>query len=181
ITNATVIIHDNDSSFQFSAPVYTVNRNSAAAAVTVTRLGANDTAASVVYNTANGTAVSGVDFTSVSGVLDFAAGQSSKTIIIPIIDDPAVQEPNRSFTVTLSNASGEGASLGAVATATVTLVNGPAVSGIELLSARGRVNRVERIRLSFVSPLDAAGASTVGNYILTARNSRDGRYNIGVR
>nr|AFI78505.1 serine proteinase precursor protein [uncultured bacterium ws156A7] len=59
----------------------------------------------VDYATSNGTAGAGSDFTTVSGTLTFAPGETSKTIIAPTIDDGAV-EGEETFSVTLSNATG---------------------------------------------------------------------------
>ncbi|MEM7117701.1 MAG: Calx-beta domain-containing protein [Chloroflexota bacterium] len=59
----------------------------------------------VEYGTSGGTAVSATDFTPTSGTLTFSAGQQSKSIMIPIIDDAAV-EGEESFTVVLSNPVG---------------------------------------------------------------------------
>ncbi len=68
-------------------------------------------AAHVDFATASGSATAGADFTAISGTLDFAAGQTSATIHVPIRHDTTVEGPE-SFTVTLSNAAaGVGATL----------------------------------------------------------------------
>ncbi len=59
----------------------------------------------VDYATADGTATAGSDYTSTSGTLTFAAGESSKTVSVPILDD-AVDEGDETFTLSLSNATG---------------------------------------------------------------------------
>ncbi len=74
---------------------------------------------SVQYATADGTAKAGSDYTATSGTLTFAAGESVKTIAVPILAD-RLDEPDETFTFTLSNVSG-GATLGTPATATVTI------------------------------------------------------------
>ncbi len=58
----------------------------------------------VQYATADGTAKAGTDYTSVSGALTFAAGQTSKTVLVPINNDTKVNG-TRSFTFTLSSAT----------------------------------------------------------------------------
>lgn len=60
----------------------------------------------VDYATANGTATAGSDYTAKSGTLTFAAGETSKTISVPISADSSA-ESDETFTVTLSNASGD--------------------------------------------------------------------------
>ena len=70
--------------------------------VTVLRTGGTAGSLTVDYATANGTAVAGQDYTSSSGTLTFGAGETSKTIQIPILDD-ATTEQDETFTVSLSN------------------------------------------------------------------------------
>jgi ELWxxDGT repeat protein len=57
------------------------------------------------YATSDGTAVAGKDYDPVSGTLTFAAGESSRTIAVPVHGN-GTPENNRNFFVTLSNASG---------------------------------------------------------------------------
>jgi hypothetical protein len=59
----------------------------------------------VNYATTNGTAISGSDFSSTSGTITFLAGETTKTITVPITDDLSV-ESTENFTVTLSGATG---------------------------------------------------------------------------
>ncbi|MBX3414228.1 MAG: hypothetical protein KF708_16190 [Pirellulales bacterium] len=60
---------------------------------------------SVNYTTVSGTATAGVDFQPVSNTLVFSAGQSQRTISVPIIGD-LIREPNETFEVVLSSPSG---------------------------------------------------------------------------
>jgi Ca2+-binding RTX toxin-like protein len=57
----------------------------------------------VSYKTVNGTAKSPSDYTATSGKLTFAAGETSKTILVPIVDDK-IAEASEQFRVTLSSA-----------------------------------------------------------------------------
>jgi hypothetical protein len=57
----------------------------------------------VDYQTANGTAMAGVDYQAKSGKLTILAGTTSATIAIPIVTD-ALTEPDETFTVNLGNA-----------------------------------------------------------------------------
>jgi hypothetical protein len=59
----------------------------------------------VDFATAPGTASAGSDFTSTSGHLDFAPGETSKTVVVPVVGD-FVEEADENFTVNLSNATG---------------------------------------------------------------------------
>ncbi|RIJ46690.1 choice-of-anchor D domain-containing protein, partial [Maribellus luteus] len=61
--------------------------------------------ATVDYATSDGTATAGTDYTSVSGTLSFAAGETSKTVDITVTGDNML-EADETFTLTLSNATG---------------------------------------------------------------------------
>lgn len=63
------------------------------------------TTVTVQFSTANDSAVAGSDYDSTSGTLIFAAGESEKSITVKIIGDTQV-EPNETFFVNLSNATG---------------------------------------------------------------------------
>jgi chitinase len=74
------------------------------AVFTVTLQPANATlTATVDYQTTNGTATAGSDFLATAGTLTFLAGETTKTITVPVIGDSVV-EGNESFNVQLSNA-----------------------------------------------------------------------------
>jgi len=64
-------------------------------------------AVSVAYATANGTATAGQHYTATSGTLTIAAGTTSGTISVPVLND-ALFEANERFTVTLSNPTSPG-------------------------------------------------------------------------
>jgi hypothetical protein len=77
------------------------------------------------YNTvANGTATPGSDYLTVSGQVSFAAGETVKTISVPIVGDQ-VPEANETFTILLSNPMGATVADG-LATGTVTNDDGNA-------------------------------------------------------
>jgi CSLREA domain-containing protein len=97
--------------FQFGAATITFMENNGPANVTVTRTNGSAGAVSVNFATSGGTAIPGSDYTSKSGKLDFADGETIKTISIDLKDDQ-VAEPTKDFNVTLSNSIG-GAVLGA--------------------------------------------------------------------
>ena len=59
----------------------------------------------VDYATADGTATAGSDYTAVNGALTFAAGETSKTVSVAVLDD-AHDEGSETLTLSLSNASG---------------------------------------------------------------------------
>ena len=57
------------------------------------------------YSTTDGSATAGSDYTSSSGTLTIAAGQTSGTIVVPVISDDTAEGPEN-FILTLSDASG---------------------------------------------------------------------------
>lgn len=105
---------------QFSATNYTVAENAITATVTVTRAGNTSGAATVDYATGNGSANDRGDYTPALGTLRFAAGETSKSFTVSIIDDAYI-EADESFNLTLRNATG--ASLGSLSTATMTILD----------------------------------------------------------
>ena len=72
---------------------------------TVTRSGPTSSSQSVNYATANGTALAGSDYVARSGTLSFNSGQTSRTVTVTSIEDTAA-EPNETFYVNLSSATG---------------------------------------------------------------------------
>ena len=93
----------------------------ATAQFAVNRSGGSDGAVAVNFSTSNGTAIAPGDYTSTSGTLNWAAGDSApKTISVPIIND-GQPEAAETFTVSLSNPT-NGATLG---TGTLTATIGP--------------------------------------------------------
>ena len=115
--------------FSLSQPQYIVGESDRALTITVNRLGDISIPASVEYSTSdsgapcinsNMMASAKCDFTTALGVLDFAAGQTSKTFVVLISQDSYV-EGIETFTVGLSNPTG--GVLGSPANATVTIVD----------------------------------------------------------
>ena len=72
-------------------------------AVTLSRAAAETV--SVDYETADGTAVAGADYTAASGTLTFAPGETEKTVAVSILDD-AIDEGKEKFYLRLSNPQG---------------------------------------------------------------------------
>ena len=109
------------STIQFSATSYTVAENAGTVTLIVQRTNDMDTVVSVDYTCTDGTAANGLKYTAVSGTLAFGAGETNKDIVVPILNEGAV-EGTQTFTVSLSNPTGE-AILGTRANATVRIVD----------------------------------------------------------
>jgi hypothetical protein len=94
----------NQGILQFSATKYKINEKAGLATITVTRKNGSDGAVSVNYAT-NGGTVLRRDYTSVSGTLNWADGDSSdKTFTIDINND--VPEANETINLSLNNFTG---------------------------------------------------------------------------
>ncbi len=78
------------------------NTGTRAATFTVTLSTASSQTITVAYATGNDTATAGSDYTSTSGTLTFAPGQTSKTITVLVKGD-RLPEPNETFFVNLSS------------------------------------------------------------------------------
>jgi glucose/arabinose dehydrogenase len=121
-TTPITILDDDDaaSSFAFGQSAYEIKENGTQATITVQRSGSTTTAATVQYATSNGTATAGSDYTATTGTLSFTAGETSKTFVVPIIDD-TIGERNETLNLTLSNPTG--GSLGTQQTALLTILD----------------------------------------------------------
>lgn len=119
----TLVDPSGPTTIGLGSSTYTVAENDVRreASIVVNRSGDTSAPATVDYSTSdasglkpcqsNGSVIASerCDYATQAGTLRFAAGETEKTIKIPVIDD-AYQEPPESFTIRLSNA--QGASLG---------------------------------------------------------------------
>ena len=87
--------------FQLSASSYAGLENSGSIPITIQRLNGTLGAVDVTFTTAPGTAAAGVNYSTTAGAIRFAAGETSKTIFIPVKDDGAITgNLNLSFALT---------------------------------------------------------------------------------
>ncbi len=73
----------------------------------------------VDFTTADGTAVAGSDYVARSGQVTFAAGETSKTVVVDVFGDSDVEQ-DEDFSLLLSNVTGDAALSVAEASATIT-------------------------------------------------------------
>jgi streptogramin lyase len=90
--------------FQFNANTAVAAESGGTVSLTVTRTGDTSGAASVNFETSDGTAVQKSDYTFNSGTVQFGPGDTSKVITVSLVNDVFV-EGNESFFVALSNPS----------------------------------------------------------------------------
>jgi parallel beta-helix repeat protein len=118
----------------FSLPAsVSVDEGAGSATVTVTRNSAL-VPATVSYTTADRTATAGSDYTTSAGTLNFADGEASKTIVIPITDD-AIYEGNETFTVQLMDPT-NGATIAAPGITTVTITDNETAPSVSIADAQ---------------------------------------------
>lgn len=119
------------------ATSFAVNEGQGGATVVFTRMGNTASPATVGYATSdtagltncnvfNGVASSRCDYAASVGTISFAAGESFKTISIPVVDD-AYAEGAETFTISLNNPNG--LVLGPPTTATITINDNDTVNG----------------------------------------------------
>ncbi len=120
-TNATVFILDNDlgGTIGFSSPTYSVTEGSPTALVTIIRTGGAASGVIMELILEGLTATPDEDYTVTFKAVSFAANEASKTIAIPIINDP-IHENSEMIKLTLANVSG-GATLGTNNVAVLTI------------------------------------------------------------
>jgi hypothetical protein len=115
-------------SVQLSASSDAVLQSAGSVSLTVNRTGGSSGAVSVAYATANGTAVSGTDFTAASGTLNWADGDAASKTMSVAISNATPFSGSKSFSVALSSPTG-GATLATPSSATVTISGSSSGSG----------------------------------------------------
>ena len=157
---------------QFSAPEYRTGDNGKEAVITVTRSGGTQGTIQVAYSASAGSAVAGVHFTPVSGTLTFGSGETTKTFVVPILDDGQVTGDK---TVVLALSSTGTTPLGSQTSAVLTINEtdvdqvGPTVTDIRLFGPGGSINSIV---IAFSEQLDRSHAQDVGNYFITTPQVR---------
>ena len=100
--SASVNIIDDDAAPTLAIANQTINEADGTVSITVTLSTASGQTVMVDYTTADGTAISGSDYTAKASTLVFAPGETTKVIVIAINND-GVSETSEDFTITLSN------------------------------------------------------------------------------
>ncbi len=160
----------------------TVNEAAGTATFSVSLSSASSQAISVNYSTANGTATSGSDYTAIGATtLNFAAGETSKTVTVSIADD-AVNEGGTGETffvnlttpvnATIADNQGKGTITDNEAAVTVTSITSPTVAeGTSLVYA---------VTLSSTTGVTTSIPFTLGGGTATAADYGTASYSNGV-
>ena len=96
-----VMVDQTVSRVSFLTPKVSVLENVGQASIPVQRTGPIDFAMKVAYKCIDGTAKDGVDYTAVSGLLEFGAGEDECTIKVPIVDDSTQWNAEKNFEIVL--------------------------------------------------------------------------------
>jgi Ca2+-binding RTX toxin-like protein len=131
-TTAVLNIIDNDAMpgvLAFSEANYSINEDgTTVVAVNVNRTGGSDGAVSATISLTDGTATRPDDYINTSVTVNFANGETSKVVTIPIVND-GVFETNETINLNLNNPT-NGATLGSQNTATLAIIDNDALPGI---------------------------------------------------
>ncbi len=125
-SNAVITIQDSARFVHFSATDYIVNEGDTNAVITIERSGLLTRGISVIFRTRDGSAVAGADYLYTSNIVKFAAGESNKTVLVPIFDDGLTEGPE---TVLLDLVFPTNAAVILPGTATLTIADNDAGPG----------------------------------------------------
>jgi hypothetical protein len=150
--------------FNLDNEAYTVNEGDGHATITINRTGSTANEASVGYATSDSAAltncsvVSGIassrcDYPTSVGTLRFAAGESVKTVIIPIINDVRIEGPEV-FAITLTNPTG--GDLGTHASSFITIIDNDTASATNPIDDDGFF--IGQLYIDFLGRLPEPGA-----------------------
>jgi hypothetical protein len=123
--------------------------------------------------TSGGTAIAGVNYTAVnSQLLNFAAGQTSQTVTIPI-KNGGLLTSNKTISVALSN-PGINAVLGSPSTETLVIQNAPAAPLVTMGNVQLQTNKKHQVTgvvINLSGAVNAAEAQNIVTYALVAAGS----------
>jgi len=167
--STTVTVLEGAGVLQFSAADYAVPETAGLAQLVVVRTDGSQGAVTVNYQTIAVIATPGLDFTQTSGTLSLASGQTSGTILVPVLADP--WDNHDEYVNVVLGSPGGGASVGPQSMALLKIIDidpdytPPQVSQ---LSWTGTSRSITSVSLSFTAPLDQTFALNPADYHLIA-------------
>ncbi len=174
LSNAVLEIINTNTEVQqvaFSQSAYTVDDTDTEAIVTVVLTGGTNGTITVNFNTSDGSAQAGVNYTATTGTVTFADGVLTNTVAIPLLP-PSGLTTNQTVKLALSAPTG-GASLGNPSRAVLTLrATGPPV--IQLSAANYSVHEhVGKATVTAIRFGDTSAQATV-DYATSDGTARNG-------
>ena len=154
-------------SFVWELSSYTVDENEGSITLTIRRAERAADAVSVRVVTVGGDAEPGVQYLPVDQTLTFAPGETSKTVVIPILDD-GVPGGDRSFSVILRDPT-TGEDLGPQAAVSVVIRNTNPLPMVGLAGVRTVLDRrksLTQVVISLSGAVDPTQATRIATYRL---------------
>jgi hypothetical protein len=146
---------------QFSTPTYSTGEGDGTGTVTVTRTGGSSGATTVSYTVSNGTATAGADYTGAgSGELTFADGETSKNIVIPILED-LLDEADETVNFSLDSVTSGFATLGSPRTALLRINDNDAAPSLSINDVTVNEGNSGTTNASFTVTLSPASGQAV--------------------
>lgn len=130
------VITPDAGAFRFGNATYSVSEASGAAVVEIVRTGGMTVPTTISMQTADKSAVAGLDYIGTLATLTFAAGEATKTIAVPVLADGLYELPE-TVVLRLGN-PGAGATLGSPKVATVEIVDDDPLAPTILTQPRDR-------------------------------------------
>ena len=153
-STATVSIIDSDLGIQFQLGAYAITEDAGAVLIGIVRGDDGNVPVTLTFATANGTAMSGVDYAGTTNTLSFAPNERLKFVPITILNN-SLKQPDRTFRATLSNPTG--GALGNQQTTTVTILDND--QGVQFES--GKLNVAEDAGVALVRVLRGSDHTNV--------------------
>ncbi|XP_021351094.1 sodium/calcium exchanger 2-like isoform X2 [Mizuhopecten yessoensis] len=145
INQVTIINDDEPGKFEFSKPSYIVNETSGKAQLFVNRVNGADGSVAVSWRSRDLTAINGKDYIGGEGSLTFEHGETSKVLVLSILDS-GLTDREHSFQVELVSPTG-GAEIGRIGKAIVTLVNDEEFEGLVSRITNQTMKNLDGLRL----------------------------------
>lgn len=146
------------------------NSGTTAFTFTITLDAPSATGATVSWQTVNGTATAPSDFTAATGVATFAPGDTSETVTVLVNGDTAV-EPNETFIVELTGASGATISADFQGTGTIVNDDAAALPTLTIFDESAAEGNAGTTTMTFDVTLSAPSATPVTVNFATANGS----------
>ncbi len=171
LASATVTIISNDPpTVQFSRPDYIVNENEGAATITVTMDAPVSWPIEISYTTQADTAIPTQDYTSMSGTLTFAPGETWQTFIVPILED-TLQEMTKSLQLILSPAPSLFAPYLPIPTSTLTILDNDHSPQVQFSQAAYQANESDSLAVLTVTLSSPSGLTVTVDYRVNGDSS----------
>lgn len=138
-TATLTIIDDESTTVQLTTANLHIDENGGQAQIEVTLSKAAAFPVTVDYAITAGTATADADYSATNGTLTFAAGETSKSFAITIVDD-TLFETSETINLALSNVTPGTASLGIPAASVVTIVDNDSLPTVAFSTATYNVN-----------------------------------------